>query len=184
VPSLDQRVSVRKLVDQRRSLPTFVGACCRIPSWCAPGVPRRRSSYPPRLLDDFRPLDPQSVIIGPAPTVTCRAVFGPTFPRVSRSVGVAVRRRCHRRALACKSRASCVPQCARGAPPRRIFGRDVGPFAVVLGSLLHGCYMVGTLPATAGPRRPVAVNLHPARCADQSLSSPTIGPTAHRPWRN
>ena len=46
VPSLDQRVSVRKLSDQRRSLPMFVGACYRIPSWCAPSVPRRRSICP------------------------------------------------------------------------------------------------------------------------------------------
>jgi hypothetical protein len=38
------RVSVRKLSDQRRSLPTSVGACYRISSWCAPSVPRRRSS--------------------------------------------------------------------------------------------------------------------------------------------
>jgi hypothetical protein len=44
IPSLDLRVSVRKLSDQRRSLPTSVGACYRISSWCAPSVPRRRSS--------------------------------------------------------------------------------------------------------------------------------------------
>jgi len=43
VPSHDQWVRVRKLPDQRRSLPTFVDACCRIPSWCAPSVPHRRS---------------------------------------------------------------------------------------------------------------------------------------------
>ncbi|MGH3851691.1 MAG: hypothetical protein ACRDRT_18695, partial [Pseudonocardiaceae bacterium] len=43
--------------------------------------------------------------------------------------------------------------CARGVPPRRIFERDVGPSAVVLGSLLHGCYMAWTLPVAAGPRR-------------------------------
>jgi hypothetical protein len=48
------------------------------------------------------------------------------------------------RPLACKSRADCVPQCAPDVPPRKIFGHHVGPSAVVLGSLLHGCYIVGT----------------------------------------
>jgi hypothetical protein len=51
------------------------------------------------------------------------------------------------------SRADRVPRCARGVPPRRIFGRNVWQPAVVLGSLLHGCYMAGTLPAAAEPRR-------------------------------
>jgi hypothetical protein len=36
-----------------------------------------------------------------------------------------------------------VPQCAPGVPPRKIFGRHVGPSAIVLGSLLHSCYLAG-----------------------------------------
>lgn len=47
------------------------------------------------------------------------------------------------RTLACKSWANRVPQYAPGVPPRKIFGGDLGPFAVVLGPLLHGCYMAG-----------------------------------------
>lgn len=45
------------------------------------------------------PMDPQSALDG-APTGTCRAVFGPMPSWVPRSGDVAVRLRCHRRALA------------------------------------------------------------------------------------
>jgi hypothetical protein len=62
---------------------------------------------------------------------------------MARSGGVAVRLRRHREALAFNYRAECVLQCAGGGRPRRILGRDVGPPAVVLGWLLHGCYTVG-----------------------------------------
>jgi hypothetical protein len=56
--------------------------------------------------------------------------------------------------LACKSWADRVPQCAPGASPRKIFGRDVGPSAVVEGrcyTLLHegdpasGCWPAPTV---------------------------------------
>jgi hypothetical protein len=71
-------------------------------------------------------------------------------PRMPGSVDVAVSLCCHRRLLACKSWAARVPQCAGGVPPRRIFGRDVGLSAVMLGSLLHDCYMGGR-PAWPSP---------------------------------
>lgn len=63
--------------------------------------------------------------------------------------GVGGRLHSHRRALACKSRAGQVEQCVGGVRPRRIFGTDLGPSAVVVGSLLHDCYMVGTLLITS-----------------------------------
>ena len=46
------------------------------------------------------------------------------------------------RPLACKSWADRVEQCVLGVRPRRIFGGDLGPSAVVVGPLLHDCYMV------------------------------------------
>jgi hypothetical protein len=96
------------------------------------------------------PFDPQSVFDGTTLTVTCRAAFGLMPSRMPRSGGVAVRLRCHRGALACKSWAARVPQCERGVLPRRISGHDAGPSAVIFGSLLHGCYMVKILPTAAG----------------------------------
>lgn len=48
------------------------------------------------------------------------------------------------RPLGCKSWTDRVPQCSCGVPPRKIFGRDVEPSAVFLGSLLHDCYMAAT----------------------------------------
>ncbi len=58
---------------------------------------------------NLRPLDPQSVPDGTAPTVTCRPAFQPVRPGMRRSSGVAVRLRCHHETLACKSWADCVP---------------------------------------------------------------------------
>jgi hypothetical protein len=49
---------------------------------------------------NLRPLDPQSVLDGPALTVTCRAAFGLLPPRMPEAVCVAARLRCHRRATA------------------------------------------------------------------------------------
>ncbi len=43
MPLSDQRATLEESPDQRRRLPTFADACCCIPSWCAPSVPRRRS---------------------------------------------------------------------------------------------------------------------------------------------
>ena len=43
-------------------MPTFAGACCRIPSWRAPSVPRE-DPFDAKV--DPRPLDPQSVLEGP-----------------------------------------------------------------------------------------------------------------------
>ncbi|MGH7867843.1 MAG: hypothetical protein ACREP9_09500, partial [Candidatus Dormibacteraceae bacterium] len=45
---------------------------------------------------NLRPLDPQSVFDGTAPTVTCRAAFEPVPRRMRRSGGVAVRFCCQR----------------------------------------------------------------------------------------
>jgi hypothetical protein len=85
------------------------------------------------------------------------------------------------RPLACKSWADRVPQCARGVPPRRIFGRDVGPAAVVLGSLLHGCYMVGTLPTGCQTSSsPSCPSYH--RCSAADLMTPE--PPGRRLRRN
>jgi hypothetical protein len=47
---------------------------------------------------NLRPLDPKAVLGGSAPTVTCRAAFGPIWSRMPESGRVAVRLRCHRRA--------------------------------------------------------------------------------------
>jgi len=45
-------------------------------------------------------------------------------------------------ALAFKSWADRVPQCAPGVLPRKIVRGDLEPSAIVFGSLLHRCYMV------------------------------------------
>jgi hypothetical protein len=87
------------------------------------------------------------------------------------------------RALACKSWADRVPQCACGVPPRRIFERDVRPSAVVLGSLLHGCYMVscgdvghkstvdGTYVSLCAKRQPNQTHYIPRVWAESAISS-------------
>jgi hypothetical protein len=137
VPSFDQRVRVRKLPDQRRSLPSFVGACCRIPSWCAPSVLRRRSIC--RQDWDNSRDDPQSVLHGTTLSVTCRAAFAPMPPRMRRSV-VAVRPRCHRRALVCKSRADRVAQYVGGRLP----GVGLGLRSIAYGTDVHRCYIAAT----------------------------------------
>jgi hypothetical protein len=41
---------------------------------------------------------------GPPTSMSCRTAYGPMPPRTPKSVGVAVRLRCHRRIRACKSR--------------------------------------------------------------------------------
>lgn len=59
-----------------------------------------------RDLTSSRPFDPQSVPDGPAQTVTCCPAFEPVQSRMSKSGGVAVRRRCHRGYGASSSRLS------------------------------------------------------------------------------
>ena len=53
------------------------------------------------------------------------------------------------RSIACKSWADRVPQCACGLLARKIFERDVGPYTVFMGSLLHDCYMARLLLTTS-----------------------------------
>jgi len=75
--------------------------------------------------------------------------------------------------LACKSWADRVPQCAPGVPPRKIFRRGAGPSALILGSLLHGCYKSGTVPAAAG-RADAAVTKN-CGCDPWSISLVGVG---------
>jgi len=53
--------------------------------------------------------------------------------------------------LACKPWADRAPQCAPGVLLRKIVGGDLRLSAVVPGSLLHDCYMMGASAAAAGP---------------------------------
>jgi hypothetical protein len=97
----------------RPSLPPRRGQCCRYPlgSSCAvesasdPAVSTasqragRAGSCPPTQSVNLGPFDPQSVLDGSAPTVTCRVAFGLMSPGMPRAGGVAVRLRYHQRAL-------------------------------------------------------------------------------------
>lgn len=53
--------------------------------------------------------------------------------------------------LACRPWADRAPQCAPGVLLRKIVGGDLRLSAVVPGSLLHDCYMMGASAAAAGP---------------------------------
>lgn len=76
----------------------------------------------------------------------------------------------------------------------RIFGGDVGLSAVMRGSLLHGCYMVGTLPAAAGgPCKLLTSDLLITSSSMNSSSPSTValmrngcphetGPDGHEPY--
>jgi hypothetical protein len=69
---------------------------CSFPDHVIDFVWLREDPFAAAEIGAHRPLARQSVLDGPACTVTCCAAFGPVPPPRDRSLGVAVRLRCHR----------------------------------------------------------------------------------------